>query len=341
VCDGETQPSCVACVDDGSGLETDTGCSAAAPLCEAGACAACSDTTPGIGVDLGCNGGAPLCDEGTCVLCSDTAAGAGVDLGCEAATPLCSGGACLACTDTAAGAGVDLGCDAGAPLCEAGACITCSDTAADADQDLGCDAAAPVCRSGECKACDAVELLVDGNFDLPVAQWPGGVSPWTTSNSTAANYRGATGEVTPRSGTYMASVTTAKNQTANLYQRFTLPANTVEVTSSGYYHSSPTSGSGDALQDYVYVAYYTYAASGHFYGHFFDSDDIDPVTSSWQDFSFTETDVSKFLEADTGAAYAGDALEVEYNLVGVTDNDNVVYTYYVDDLSVVALVCAP
>ncbi|MEZ4327383.1 MAG: DUF4215 domain-containing protein [Polyangiales bacterium] len=194
VCDTGSN-TCVLCLDTAAGAGQDSGCGAATPICQgagtAGAtCVACVDDTSGM-QDTGCNGAAPVCDPslgaGTCVTCEDSAM-SGTDNGCSAATPACSGSGvgsmcvecegtgdcsggevcntgsntCVTCLDTAAGAGQDSGCGAATPICQgagtAGAtCVACVDDTSGM-QDTGCNGAAPVCDpsvgGGTCVSCE-------------------------------------------------------------------------------------------------------------------------------------------------------------------------------------------
>ncbi|MCB9660886.1 MAG: DUF4215 domain-containing protein [Sandaracinaceae bacterium] len=194
VCDTGSN-TCVLCLDTAAGAGQDSGCGAATPICQgagtAGAtCVACVDDTSGM-QDTGCNGAAPVCDPslgaGTCVTCEDSAM-SGTDNGCSAATPACSGSGvgsmcvecegtgdcgggevcdtgsntCVACLDTAAGAGQDSGCGAATPICQgagtAGAsCVACVDDTVGM-QDTGCSGAVPVCDpsvgAGVCVVCE-------------------------------------------------------------------------------------------------------------------------------------------------------------------------------------------
>ncbi|WP_224247651.1 lamin tail domain-containing protein [Hyalangium gracile] len=127
---------CKVCVDSAQGNDTDTGCSASAPLCDAsaangaGVCKACVDSATGNGTDQGCSASAPVCDvtasngAGVCKACVDSESGTTTDLGCSAAAPLCDAsaangsGSCKLCLDTAASGGADLGCSAPASLCD-------------------------------------------------------------------------------------------------------------------------------------------------------------------------------------------------------------------------------
>lgn len=157
VCDAGSG-SCVACTDDMSGGATDSGCSAAAPLCDesgtAPVCVACFDDVAG-GMDVGCAMDRPVCDDsGTpvCVECEDDSAG--MDFGCEAMAPVCNdtavgGPTCQECV-------VDGDCpDPGEGCSPSGMCVfTCT-------MDSDCtDPSTPVCDTG---AGVCVECLMDGD----------------------------------------------------------------------------------------------------------------------------------------------------------------------------------
>lgn len=148
--------SCVACTDDMSGGAMDTGCLAAAPLCdESGAapvCVACFDDVNG-GMDVGCGVDSPVCDEsGTpvCVECEDDSVA--MDFGCEAGMPVCNevaagGPTCQECILDGDCSGVGEGCS------PSGMCVfTCT-------MDGDCtDPSTPVCDTGP-GVC--VECLLD------------------------------------------------------------------------------------------------------------------------------------------------------------------------------------
>ena len=150
--------TCVACTDDMSGGATDSGCTAAAPLCDdsggAPVCVRCFDDVAG-GMDVGCDVDNPVCDAtGTpvCVECEDDSAG--MDFGCEAVAPVCNevavgGPACQECVVDGDCPGVGEGCS------PSGMCVfTCT-------MDSDCtDPTTPVCDTG---AGVCVECTGDGD----------------------------------------------------------------------------------------------------------------------------------------------------------------------------------
>jgi hypothetical protein len=92
LCDTSATNVCVVCLDAG-GPDPDPGCAdPTAPQCVPGGlgmtCTECDDDASGADTDSGCSAGAPICYEG-CVVWVDDAADDASDTGCSAPTPLC------------------------------------------------------------------------------------------------------------------------------------------------------------------------------------------------------------------------------------------------------------
>ena len=180
VCNGAVEtPSCVRCIDDQEGEETDTGCSAAAPRCHEDGIPVCV----GCEEDLDC-GPSTECTQNTCSdqgVCDRTLS----DSGAPCSDGVCSLGMCIGCRD-------DDDCQDSGDACSPNACNAQSE-----------------CETIDVRRTVALidEVTLDGSFEL------GGWDPSTTWTETGplitvVECQGGCGAVetvyAARSGIYLA-----------------------------------------------------------------------------------------------------------------------------------------
>lgn len=149
VCNGRSgNSSCVRCIDDESGVETDAGCDDSRPVCDQSGPAVCVECVDHASCDDDNDCTTDRCSSGTCEYEEATVGSA------------CSGGvcagesgrvSCVPCIDDASGDAQDTGCPAGSPRCEDDGGLVCVGCETDDDCDVSNECRPQTCNdSSQC-----------------------------------------------------------------------------------------------------------------------------------------------------------------------------------------------
>ncbi len=340
VCNGVPgDEQCNSCFDDKGGTTTDTGCSVADPLCDTRGvdpvCVGCLDDKAGTTTDTGCSAGAKLCDETLatpeCVVCVNDQTGTTADTGCSAAAKACDTSgtpACVACVDDQAGTGLDNGCSAGTPICKTGVTPTCVACVGDADCADADSCTWDVCNAGACQHLTERELIVDPSFEIQQV----GAGVWTETSSVFATNI-IVNESSPSTtdayeGTYLAWMAGDKNDTARLSQLVVVPAGTQYLVANWW-------------MDYAYTNQLD--ATEHAYVRLYNQP-LSSVLTTFRTFDGnTSTGVVGWADwmnfQQVVAASAWQNQTIAFAVDTVTDGDNAIMHYFVDQVSLKARIC--